>query len=203
MACGGLSIDAGDVDVQPLPVTVGALARFAAFMEGIVAAALRQATEDDQKHLEEIRHFFLHPKETYSVEELSNLWRIHPDDVRDIHHDELLRRAPFHTEAGDAPRIARADAVATGVNFNILRPFDVERALGTAFAHVRGEAWGTVPILVHVPTFIAEAVAVDPSIPPNLPIDVRLEQIILEVFAGSEYSAVAQGAREGLPEGFG
>jgi hypothetical protein len=39
-----------------------------------------------------------------------------------------------------------------------------------------------------VPRFIADAVARDASIPPNLALDVRIEQILLEVFASGEYA---------------
>lgn len=150
VACGRLPLDPGEI--RPLPVVATTLARFAAFTERIIWAALAHAVEDDEPHLERIRRFFLRPQETYSIEELASLWRIDSDDVRDIHHDELSRRATLNQERAGPPRIARADAVATTVSYNILRPFDVERALGAEFSHARGEAWRTTPILVHVPS---------------------------------------------------
>lgn len=186
-ACGRLSLD--DRDVRPLPIVMETLARFAALVERIIGVALQNVIEEDETHLEEIRRFFLRPKETYSIEELANLWRVRPDDVRDIYHDEISKEG-----ASDNPRISWADAVAAGVNFNILRPFAVERALGAEFADARTEAWRTVPILVHLPQFIVDDLADQPSIPAKLSVDVRLEQIILEVFATGEHAIATRTA---------
>ncbi|MFL6246480.1 MAG: hypothetical protein ACJ74H_10685 [Thermoanaerobaculia bacterium] len=184
-ACGRVRVDSGDA--RPLQVVGAAMARFVTVTEEVICATLAYSIQDDEQHLEEIRRLFLRPQETYSVDELATLWRIHPDDVRDIYHDELLRRVSS-TEEGAEVRIAWADAVTASVTFNILRPSDVERALGAEFSRVRPAAWRTVPVLVLVPRFIAEAIANEHSIPPTLPVDVRLEQIILEVFASDEYS---------------
>lgn len=184
VACGRLSMDSGDA--KPLPVVGAAMVRFLAVMEGGICAALAHSIADDEQHHERIRRFFLRPQETYSVEELGTLWGIRPDDVRDIYHDELMRAAAS-TEEGAGVRIAWADAIATSVTFNILRPFDVERALGAEFSQARPAAWRTVPVLVQVPIFIVEAIAAEHSIPPKLPVNIRLEQIIVEVFASAEH----------------
>lgn len=155
-------------------------------MGGREVRASPLATDDDGDHLAAIRRFFLQPQELYSLEELAALWRVHPDDVRDIYHDQLLRRAASNPDGTDSLRIAWADAVGTSVTFNILRPFDIERALGPDFTRARPETWQTVPILIHLPRFIAEAVALDASIPPRLPLDVRIEQLIVELFTSGE-----------------
>lgn len=144
------------------------------------------AADEDGDHLAAIRRFFLEPQEWYSLEELAVLWRLHADDVRDIYHDQLLRRAESNADGAASIRIAWADAVGTSVTFNILRPFDIERALGPDFTRARPETWQTVPILIHVPRFIAEAIALDACIPPRLPLDVRIEQLLVELFTCGE-----------------
>jgi hypothetical protein len=186
IARGRLSVNAGESShLGPEPLVVATLARFTSVVERILHAALTRVFDDDDEHLAAIRRFFLQPQERYSVDDLAALWRIHPDDVRDIYHDQRMRS---DTEAADLFRIAWADAVGTSVTFNILRPFDIERALGADFVHAQSEAWRTLPVLIHVPRFIADAVARDASIPPNLALDVRIEQILLEVFASGEYA---------------
>ncbi|MDP9192849.1 MAG: hypothetical protein M3P06_14200 [Acidobacteriota bacterium] len=157
------------------------------------ARASSPATDGDGDHLAAIRRFFLQPQEWYSFEELAALWRVHPYDVRDIYHDQLLRR-----DGSSALRIAWADALGTSIAFNMLRPFDIERALGSDFVRVRPETWRTVPILVHIPRFIAEAIALDASIPPRLPLDVRIEQLIVELFTSGECS-IDDGSHDARP----
>ena len=144
------------------------------------------ATDDDSAHLAAIRRFFLQPQEWYSFEELAALWRLHSDDVRDIYHDQLLKRTDADLDGSIGLRIARADALGTSITFNILRPFDIERALDSDFVRVRPETWRTVPVLVHIPRFITEAISLDASIPPKLPLDVRIEQLIVELFTSGE-----------------
>lgn len=186
-ACGRLSLD--DRDVRPLPIIMETLARFAALVERIIGVALQSVIEEDETHIEEIRRFFLRPKENYSVDELANLWGVDAGDIRDIYHDELSKEG-----VADNPRVSWADAAAAGVNFNILRPLAVERALGAEFVHARTEAWRTVPILVHLPQFIVDDVVDQPSIPAKLPVDVRLEQVILEVFAAGKHATTTRAA---------
>jgi hypothetical protein len=152
------------------------------------------AADDDGDHLAAIRRFFLQPQELYSVEELAALWRIHPDDVRDIYHDQLLRQADSTPDWADSLQVAWADALGTSVTFNILRPLDIERALGPDFTRARPEAGRTVSFVIHIPRFIADAIALDVSIPPQLPIDVRIEQIIVELFTNGE--GQVEGARD-------
>jgi hypothetical protein len=68
------------------------------------------------------------------------------------------------------------------VTFGILRPFDIECALGSDFTRARPAMWRTLPILIHLPRFIAEAIVLDASIPPKVGLHVRIEQFIVELF---------------------
>jgi hypothetical protein len=130
-------------------------------------------------HLAAIRRFFLERRETYSIEELAELWRVHQDDVRDVYHDEF--RVPDAASRG----IAWADAVGASIRFSMLRPIDVERALGLEFTRVRAENWRTVAIVIHLPKFITNALALQPSVPANLDIEVRVEQLVMELFVAT------------------
>jgi hypothetical protein len=163
-------------------LVVGTLSRFAHLLGGLLQPVLAQTLEDDGEHLAAIRRFFLEPQDTYSLEELAALWRIHPDDVRDIYYDQLVQCAEPGGRAVESMRIAWTDAVGTSVTFGILRPFDIERALGSDFTRARPEMWRTFPILIHLPRFIAEAIALDASIPPKVGLPVRIEQFIVELF---------------------
>lgn len=163
-------------------LVVETLTRFARLLGSRLQPVLAQTLEDDGEHLEAIRRFFLDPQDTYTLEELAVLWQIHPDDVRDIHYDQLVQYAEPDGEAVQSMRIAWADAICASVTFGILRPFDIERALGSDFTRARPEKWRTVPILIHLPRFIAEAIALDASIPPKVALPVRVEQFIVELF---------------------
>ena len=133
---------------------------------------------DERSRLDAIRSFFLQPQETYSVAELSILWRVHDDDVLSIFHDELMR-------AGPHDRIAWAVALGASVHFGLLRPLDVEHALDAEFPRVRPGSWRTVPVVVHLPAFVMAAIAREPCLPSDLPLDVRIEQLLIELFASS------------------
>ncbi|HEV7763434.1 MAG TPA: hypothetical protein VGQ76_00395 [Thermoanaerobaculia bacterium] len=128
---------------------------------------------EERERLDAIRCFFLQPFETYSIEELSKLWRVHEDDVRAVFHDEL-------SQATD--RVAWAVALEASVNFCMLRPLDVECALGADFTRVRPETWRTASVVIHVPAFVKEALAREPSVPSHLPLDARIEQLLIELF---------------------
>jgi hypothetical protein len=168
-----------------------ALWRFSALTERLLIAALNFALTDDTDHLDAIRRFFLHPLESYSVDDLAALWQVHPNDVRDIYFDQL--RASAVTDCSPM-RISWADALGSSTTFNMLRPFDIERALGADFTQARTEMWRTVPILIHLPQFIADAVALDASIPATLAFDLRIERFVLEHFASSSSWVDGSGA---------
>ena len=140
-----------------------------------MARRLPPPRSDEQDRLDAIRRFFLQPHETYSIAELSALWRVNDDDVRAVFHDELTRGT-----LND--RIAWAVAVGASVSFALIRPLDIERALGRDFSRVRPETWRTVAVVVHLPTFVTEALVSEPSLPSDLPLDVRIEQLLVELF---------------------
>jgi hypothetical protein len=177
---------AGDGSAVCVGILGAALLRFSSSTEDLLVAALKFAITDDTDHLDAIRRFFLQPLEAYSIDELAALWQVHPDDVRDIYFDQLRSPAATHCTS---IRIPWADAVAASITFNMLRPFDIERALGADFTQARTDMWRTVPILIHLPQFIADAVARDASIPATLALDLRIERFVLEHFAGSSYGA--------------
>ena len=174
----------GDGSVKSARILGSALWRFSALTERLLVAALKFAITDDTDHLDAIRRFFLQPLEAYSIDELAALWQVQPGDVRDIYFDQLWASAV--TDCASR-RIPRADALGATIAFNMLRPFDIERALGTDFTQARTEMWRTVPILIHLPQFIADAVALDASIPATLALDLRIERFVLEHFASSSY----------------
>jgi len=137
----------------------------------------KRAEAGDLDHHAAIRHFFLHRQQSYSIAEIAALWRVAPEDVRDIHHDELSRSS---NEA--AQRISWVDVLDTSVSFSMLRPVDIERALGPDFALARPDAWRTAEVTIHLPRFITVALLSDAAIPPDLSLEVRVEQLILESF---------------------
>lgn len=125
-------------------------------------------------------------KRRIRYENSQKVWRILVDDVRDVYHDEIARWEELNGREGvethKAPQIKWATAVRTTAIFSLLRPLDIERALGQDFVNVRSERWRTVPILVYLPRFVANAFELDPSIPPKLAVAHRIEQILLEFF---------------------
>lgn len=141
-------------------------------------------------HLLAIRRFFLQPQESYAVEDLAALWRVRPDDVCAIYHDELARTS-------STGRIEWADAAGASIAFTMLRPVDIERALGSEFGRVRPDTWRTVPILVHLPKFVIEAVTNEPALPADLALEVRVEQVLIELYARHECRATGTDATEG------
>jgi hypothetical protein len=174
----------GDGSVKSARILGSALWRFSALTERLLVAALKFGITDDTDHLHAIRRFFLQPPEAYSVDELAALWQVHPGYVRDIYFDQL------HAEAvADCTsiRIPWADALRETIAFNMLRPFDIERALGTDFTQVRTEMWRTIPILIQLPQFVADAIALDASIPATLALDLRIERFVTEQFASSSH----------------
>src|SRR5690348_16568058 len=124
-----------------MPVSV-ALQRLAAMLNGVVDAALTEAVEDDEEYLDEIRRFFLEPHEIYSVDDLARLWRAHRDDLSEILYDRIVQSQ----SSIEALRVEWADVIRTSVTHYLLRPFDVERALGEDFSFARPERWKTVPV---------------------------------------------------------
>ncbi|MCI0479046.1 hypothetical protein L0Y59_00675, partial [Candidatus Uhrbacteria bacterium] len=121
-------------------------------------------------------------------------WRISLDDARDIYHHELAQCQGSYAKEAVPPgglRIHWASAVGTTVRFSLLRPFEIERALGNEFSSVRTERWRTVPVLIRVPRFVANAFELDVSIPPRLALAHRIEQILFEFFTTEDLTGSA------------
>jgi len=150
----------------------------------LVDAILRDLLERDDDYLASIRRLLLEPQESYSIAELAALWRIPWDDARDVYHDELLRRAQTHPEEGDCVRVEWAEAVGVGLEFHLLRPYDVERALGSEFSCVRPESWRTVPVLIRLPRYIVEALCRGCDGPATQTVAEHVERSMLELFEG-------------------
>lgn len=165
---------------------VATLDHFAVMLEAVVADALLRAIEDDTEHIERIRRFYLQPRETYSIPDLAALWQIAVDDVRDVYHDEIAKWENANGLTGkdtkNSLEIKWAKAVHTTAIYGLLRPYDIERALGDDFVNVRTEGWRTVPILIHLPRFVARALDATPAVPRRSATAHRVEQMLFECF---------------------
>jgi hypothetical protein len=148
-------------------------------------------TASDPARLDEIRRFYLDPQETYTVLELAGIWRIHPDDVRAIYHDDLLSWSEEHPEAPDALPIEWIDALGASFSFNIIRPVEVEQALSDDFERVRPASWRTVPFVVHLPRWLVTALENDdagiPLIPRCASLAMRVERAMFDLFEDDRF----------------
>lgn len=166
-----------------------ALDRFVTFLGELIDQALSFALTDDAEHLADIRLFFVAPRDSYSVRELSAIWRVPIGDVKDLFHDALMdsARALDHEEV--EPRIQWADALGASTSFGLFRPSDVERALGEDFLRYRSDRWRTVPVLIHLPQFVVDAAAFEALVPSTLNLPSRIEQLLLvtTALADAEY----------------
>ncbi|HEY0371617.1 MAG TPA: hypothetical protein VGD79_06425 [Thermoanaerobaculia bacterium] len=158
--------------------------RFVQAAEELLETALQEAIETDEGFLSDIRRWFERPQDSYTIEEIASVLRITVDDAMDIYHDEL----------GDDTRptvVGWADALVTAAEYGLLRPYDIERALGADFVEARsGEAWRTVPILIRIPRWVADAIRREPVIPPKLGVSQRVELILLEQAQSASQCAV-------------
>jgi hypothetical protein len=172
---GGAVGPVSDADVRR------ARARSAALLEELLELSLLQGAGEDDDHLADIRRFFLDPWDSYSLHDLAALWRITVDDAADICHDEI---AQWEQQPESGPfRLAWAKAVGTTIRFALLRPYDVERALDDRFVEARSERWKTIPVVIRLPRFLADAFELHPCALSRLALAHRVEQILLELFA--------------------
>ena len=176
-------------DVQYAERVAAAAGRFAEVVEQLleqfIGAALQEAVEADEVRSAEIRRWFAEPRETYTIEELAAMLRITMDDACDVYHDEIARLERLRGTVDDASavRVGWTAALVTAAEYGLLRPFDIERALGADFVEARsGEGWRTVPVLIRVPRFVADAIAREPVIPQGLALSHRIERILFERF---------------------
>jgi hypothetical protein len=153
-----------------------AAGRFAQTLESLLESALQEIVETDEDFLQAVRRWFVQPKDSYTIEEIASVLRITVADALDIYDHDL----------GDHSRAARigwVDALVTAVEYGLLRPCDVERALGADFVEARsGEAWRTVPVLIRIPRYVAEAIRREPVVPRELGVAQRIERILFEQF---------------------
>jgi hypothetical protein len=157
--------------------------RSEAFLEELLELALIQAAGEDDAHLAEIRQFFLDPREAYSLDDLAMLWRVSLDDAADICHDEIEQWEQSSGAGQKMPfQLPWAKAIGTTIRFALLRPFDIERALGDRFLEARSDRWRTVAVVVRLPRFVAEAFELHASTLPKLSLAHRIEQVLLEFF---------------------
>ena len=172
-------------------------AQSAALLEELLELALLQAAGENDEHLAEIRRFLLDPQYSYSLGELATLWRLSHDDAADICHDEITQWEQASAPREPPPfRLPWARAVGATMRFALLRPFDVERALGDHFPEVRGERWRTVAVVIRLPRFLAEAFELYPTTVPRLALAHRVEQLLLELF--STEPLTGNGMSEGI-----
>lgn len=154
-----------------------------AFLEELLELALIQAGGEDAEHLAEIRQFFLDHREAYSLGDLATLWRVSLDDAADICHDEIAQWEQSSVVGQNVPfQLPWAKAVGTTIRFALLRPVDIERALGDRCLEARSDRWRTVAVVVRLPRFVAEAFELHASTLPKLALAHRIEQVLLEFF---------------------
>lgn len=181
-ANGSLPSEGGESPEEYDAVSEAALDRFEQMLSQFLEIAFHFAIEDDRDYLRGLRAFYLQRRESYSIEELAAVWRTSCEEVRDVFHDEIDRWADAHPDAPDAPRIRWREAVDANDAFAIARAIDVERALGSDFARVRAPGWRTVPVLLHLPRFITDAISSEAGGSPNRTLAARVEQFILDAF---------------------
>lgn len=154
---------------------------FVAELRPLLQTALAYALEETDEHFAAIRRFYLAPRSAYSCEELASLWRIDLDSICDIFHDQMRSDSP------SSLMVARSDAAETTVMYGLLRPYDVERALAGDFLRVRGVEWETVPVVLHLPCFVADTFAPNTGSVFDFARAVRIEQFLFE-FYSREYA---------------
>jgi hypothetical protein len=159
--------------------------RFGDLLEQTLEVTLRDAVEIDEEYLADLRRFFLDPPESHSICELAALWRIPIEDARDLYPDGSARAEASAGAAGSEDDVARIDwpsATTAAALSGLLRSFDVERALGLEFVKTRtAEPWRTVPVLIRIPRFVADAIGSETSIPRTLPAAHRIERLLIDI----------------------
>jgi len=168
------------------------IARLESTIDALIEDLLCDALQCANDHAD-IRQFFLQPKDSYSIEELACLWGVALDDVRAVYHDEILRSSEAASGGASSLRIPWTDAVGASFAFNVLRPYDVEIALGSDFAAVQPKRWRTVPVVLRLPAFVVDALS-ETSPVRDTRLAVCIEQFVLEAFQ-SEFRAVFLRAR--------
>lgn len=128
---------------------------------------------------DELRSFYLAPRETYSLKELAALWRVPLDDVTAMFAD-VLDAAERHGPDADAFRITWAEAVKAATAYHVFRAVEIEQALGADFERVRPGRWRTAPLVLHLPQFILDALTHLDIVPSVESVAARAERLLCE-----------------------
>jgi hypothetical protein len=126
-----------------------------------------------------IRRFFLYSRERYTLRDLAQIWRVPEDVVVAMFFDELnaARRnganpLTFEVSADDAMEAANA--------FHVFRAIEVEQALADDFESARRDDWRTIPLVVHLPLFVADSLGEYPFLPDPGSLAARAERLLFE-----------------------
>lgn len=125
---------------------------------------MRGPSIDGADRFNDIRHFFLSPRERYSLGDLMAIWRIPLDDMLAMFSD-TLDAADGGQSNPAAFEVSAAEAHETAAVFSVFRPIEVEQALADDFERVRPAQWRTIPLVVHVPRFVVDTLTRYPFIP--------------------------------------
>lgn len=180
---GALPTDGSESPDEHRDVCDAALDRLRQSLRIGIEIALRAAIADDRQYLQKIRAFFTQPTDAYTLEDLAALWSIPATELRDVFHDEVDRWTETHPDAPDRCLITREDALRAVDMFGIVRPVDVERALGSDFVRLRPPSCRTVPLLIYLPRFVVDAVLADRDRGDEWSADARIEQFIRDCVA--------------------
>lgn len=138
------------------------------------------AVKDAHARLSMIRSFFLEPQPTYTFADLARLWQVPVTVVQDIYEERCVSQLAG-TDSAQGLHVPSDDAVGTTISFNLLRPYDVERALDAEFTKIRSDEWKTVPLLIRLPRFALHTVAARASLCSDPSASVQIEHFIVEV----------------------
>lgn len=125
-----------------------------ALMADVVRLVVAEHVAGEQ-HRADIRRFFLEPQESYTVRDLSRVWRVSEETVRNIWADEIDRW--LTSNALDTFCVTWADAVGASAMFQVFRAYDIECALGDEFQRVFPQSESTAAVLIRIPLSVIAA----------------------------------------------
>ena len=174
--------------------------RIAGTVHAVIESELTEILRQPADPLDGVRRFFIDPRPEYSIDDLAGLWRITANDVRSIFADEIRAWDVLHPREPQQLRITWANVVGTSIALHLLRPFDIERALGEHFTSVRSERWRTVPVLLRIPRFLLDIVSARPPAGNTDSVPIQLERLTLRLLQAHYRSLFfGQGDEPGSP----